>query len=301
MMDLYEAIGVPFGSSDDAIKLAIARTRASNQWRANRVEAILMLPQRRRAYDRLWMSLTRIGKVRALAELNHAPFGARAEYAEFRFKAPRKNEAEPSNSYVGKQSTLRLRDALIILGSAIAFAGFWYVSKNDKSPAASAPLQQFESKGDAVSSSTVAMAPMVVTADLPPAVELKPHPLPETGDGETLVKAGKDNWIQIRTSGEHHTLVKVERPNGQLVAKRFIRAADKLRIYLPLGTYVLKTSTGRQWYGEKERFGPDASFSKPDDIFPLNKPGEYWEVELILQRGGNMSQSAISEEEFGAD
>ena len=145
------------------------------------------------------------------------------------------------------------------------------------------------------------MAPLVVTADLPPAVELRQHPLPETGSGKTLVKAGKDNWIQIKTSGAHHTLVKVERPDGQLVATRFIRAADKLRIYLPLGTYVLKTATGRQWYGEEDRFGPEGHFSKPNDTFPLNEPGQYWEVELILQEGGNLSQSTISEAEFGAD
>ena len=81
----------------------------------------------------------------------------------------------------------------------------------------------------------------------------------------------------------------------------FIRATEKLRIYLPLGTYVLKTTTGRQWYGDQVRFGPDASFSRPNETFPLNKPGEYWEVELILQEGGNLSQSAISEAEFGAD
>lgn len=301
MTDLYKRIGVSCGSSDEAIKQAIAKIRASDADLANRASAILMLPQRRRAYDRLWMSLTRIGQVRALAELNDAPFGKRAEYSEFRFKTPTTKAAVQSPSYVGTQSTLRLKDVVIIVGSAIAFAAFWYVSKDDKSTATFVPLQQPEPMIGTASPNTLTMAPLVVTAELPPAVELKPQPLPETGAGKTLVKAGKDNWIQIKTSGEHHTLVKVERPNGQLVATRFIRATEKLRIYLPLGTYVLKTTTGRQWYGDQVRFGPDASFSRPNETFPLNKPGEYWEVELILQEGGNLSQSAISEAEFGAD
>ncbi len=300
MMDLYERLDVPFGSSEDAIKLAVTSARASNAKLADRGAAILLSPQRRRAYDRLWMSLHRIGEVRAYAGLNDAPFGTKADYAEFRFKTPTTNAATPSTSYVGKQSTLRLKDVVIIGASAIAFAAFWYVSKNDNATAASVPLQQAEPIG-ATSPRTSAIAPLVVTADLPPAVELRQHPLPETGSGETLVKAGKDNWIQIKTSGEHHTLVKVERPDGQLVATRFIRAADKLRIYLPPGTYVLKTATGRQWYGEEDRFGPEGSFSKPNDTFPLSEPGQYWEVELILQEGGNLSQSAISEAEFGAD
>ena len=68
MIDLYKRIGIVFGSSDETIKLAIEKIRASDANLADRASAILMLPQRRRAYDRLWVSLTRIGEVRALAE-----------------------------------------------------------------------------------------------------------------------------------------------------------------------------------------------------------------------------------------
>lgn len=347
MIDLYERLGVPFGSSEDAIKLAVAKTRTSDGKLADRAAEILMVPQRRRAYDRLWISLTRIGEVRALAQLNEAPFGTRAEYAEFRFSssAASKPDADKSTNRRSPGHTF-LVQALIggVAPLALALSLGWFLRQSspiqsstseqpsqtaiDSAAAAQAAAERqarnllarsneaareaqkkLEASWQLPASktnplplpTTLTMAPLVVTTELPPAVELKPHPLPETGAGKTLIKAGKDNWIQIKTSGEHHTLVKVERPDGQLVATRFIRAAEKLRIYLPLGTYVLKTTTGRQWYGDEDRFGPEASFSKPDDTFPLNKPGEYWEVELILQEGGNLSQSAISEAEFGAD
>jgi len=85
-----------------------------------------------------------------------------------------------------------------------------------------------------------------------------------------------------------------------VVAEQFIRAGERLRVHLPLGVYELRTATGKRWYGKELLFGPDnlTDYFKADDSFPLNERGEYWEVELILQANGNLSQSTISKDQF---
>lgn len=298
MIDFYERLRVPFGTDGIALQAAIAALRKSDAPTAERAAAILLKPSRRKGYDRLWLALTRIGQARALGALNDAPFGSRQEYADFRFHA---GEARPSDqgTYTGEteagdsipmwRTVLGKLLGLVPLLAFLAFFG-WMATETSRPP-----LQQ---PSQTSPPNALAEPPSGVQ---PTAPALSIQPLPETGDGKTTVNAGDDNWIQIKTSGLHHTLVRVEHPNGDLVALRFIRAAETHRIYLPLGTYVIKTATGRQWFGDAAHFGPDTVYSKPDDLFPLNKRGEYWEVELIPQQNGNLSQRGISASEFGGD
>lgn len=308
MIDFYERLGVPFGTDGDALLSAISRLRQIDNAMANRAAAILLTPSRRKGYDRLWVALTRIGIARARAGLKDAPFGSRPEYSEFRFATRKHAAPQPSvdtdasgemvssppwRKAVGYAASLALM--------ALAIWAIFFDTRNSRRPPLQRPTDVPVTIVSAPPAVPVRKTSDQVAASQPEAPKLTIQPLPKTGAGKTLVATAKDNWIQIKTSGDHHTLVKVEQTSGQLVASRFIRASDSYRIYLPLGDYVLKTATGRQWFGDEARFGPDTVYSKPNDTFPLNKPGEYWEVELILQQHGNLTQRSISEAEFGAD
>lgn len=308
MIDFYERLGVPFGTDGDALLSAISRLRQIDNAMANRATAILLTPSRRKGYDRLWVALTRIGIARARAGLKDAPFGSRPEYSEFRFATRQQAVPQRSGNADVSENARSIPLWRKVVGHALPFLpvafiawGIYQIEHGPSQP----PLQQ-PSDVPVTAQPALATAPLSKASDQfaapqPEAPKLTIQPLPKTGAGKTLAPTGKDNWIQIKTSGNHHTLVKVERTSGQLVASRFIRASDSYRIYLPLGDYVLKTATGRQWFGDEARFGPDTVYSKPNDTFPLNKRGEYWEVELILQQHGNLTQRSISEAEFGAD
>jgi hypothetical protein len=93
-------------------------------------------------------------------------------------------------------------------------------------------------------------------------------------------------------------VVKIEDLYGNVAAEGFIRGGGRLKLYVPLGTYVIKTASGMKWFGWERLFGPDTRYSRPDDTFPLSQPGEYWTVELIPQARGNIQDRAISASEF---
>lgn len=308
MIDFYGRLGIDIFATETQLRSAIAMLRSKDRSMADRAEAILLSPARRRAYDRLWHALTRIGQARAIGGLSHAPFGGRPEYAEFRFKAPQNAEADQSPAPSGGSiSALNLRTvasmgALAFIGYMILTnVGYMLLENEDRAPVQKAPNIELSTPSSAYA--PTAPEPWEIAAQqLREKVEVAHpvQPLPKTGWGPATGVADRDSWIDIKTSGEHHTLVRIENLSGKRVALRFIRATESLRIYLPLGTYVMKTATGRQWYGLEYRFGHETSYGKPDDTFPLNERGEYWTVELIPQQDGNLRERKISEQEFGS-
>jgi len=61
---------------------------------------------------------------------------------------------------------------------------------------------------------------------------------------------------------QFHVIVKVEnRKDARLVCWFLIREGQSAETPIPPGTYRLKFAYGKQWYGEKHLFGPDASYS----------------------------------------
>jgi len=142
--------------------------------------------------------------------------------------------------------------------------------------------------------------PSAVARTPPPApvFSAPAQPLPQTG-ALSGSSGYSENFIEIQTRADGtHTLVKIEDLYGNVVSEGFIRDGGGLRLYVPLGTYVMKTASGTTWFGRDHLFGPDTQYSKPDDTFPLSERGEYWTVELIPQTGGNMQDRRISASEF---
>lgn len=141
-------------------------------------------------------------------------------------------------------------------------------------------------------------SPYIAPEPAPPAFSAPEQPLPPTGT-LGIASAYSENYIEIHTQADgSHTMVKIEDLYGNVVSEGFIRDGGHLKLYVPLGTYVMKTASGRTWFGRDYLFGPDTQYSKPNDTFPLSQPGEYWTVELIPQAGGNMQDRRISASEF---
>ena len=81
----------------------------------------------------------------------------------------------------------------------------------------------------------------------------------------------------------------------------FIRSGKMLETKVPLGSYTLKYTTGKNWYGEKYLFGPDTSYSKADKTFVFsNENGNIsgYTVELFRQTNGNLRTKSISKNDW---
>ena len=66
---------------------------------------------------------------------------------------------------------------------------------------------------------------------------------------------------------------------GDLVSICLIKNEEKIKIYLPSGTYYYKTSRGNNWFGENEAFGNGfkrVTFEDGSDTFKLSSRYYYW-------------------------
>lgn len=287
MIDYYRRLGLKGSEPDAVVRAAIGRVKDERLRRG--ATEILLQPGRKRAYEKQWRQLEYLGKLRASLSLNDAPFGSLREYAEYRYQAPASAVRSQDSSMQLKRGVGPIL-ALLALGGSVGFI-LW---EDSRSPSLQRPPTSIQQSPSTVpTTSPPALAPASVV--------LKEQPLPPTGWGIAPSGRNPENWIDVRTSGSQHTWLKVVRVTDQaVVSEQFIRAGERLRVHLPLGAYELRTATGMRWYGKDLLFGPDSltDYFKADDTFPLNKRGEYWEVELILQSNGNLSQSTITKDQF---
>ena len=81
-----------------------------------------------------------------------------------------------------------------------------------------------------------------------------------------------------------------------------IASGRSLTIDVPLDgdgptTYDLHYAAGPTWYGQFATFGPAGTYAKADETFTFEE-GTGWEVELILQPGGNLGTSGLDYDGF---
>ena len=110
----------------------------------------------------------------------------------------------------------------------------------------------------------------------------------------------------IRTALGADYFVKLEDPaTGYTEMTFYIRGGSTITESVPLGNFVLKYAAGRQWCGEDDLFGSDTVLKQADDTFlfersttPSGYSISYWTVELIRQKGGNLSTHSIPRSKF---
>lgn len=98
-------------------------------------------------------------------------------------------------------------------------------------------------------------------------------------------------------SGPESYLVKISDASGGLVCRVVIGGGRSVTVGIPEGTYYLTYGAGTKWYGYSLAFGPEGSYSAAQENFPFES-GTHWEVELILQPGGNLGTSGLGYEDF---
>ncbi len=126
-------------------------------------------------------------------------------------------------------------------------------------------------------------------------------PLPPTGAGRAYIRARADHWIDVRIKEGPfaNTLVRVYRASDNaLVAERFIRSGGQLKIQVPAGVFIVRSASGRDWYGNDRYFGDDTAFSEAQAQFDMQRDGAYYDLRLIPEVGGNLDSKSISRDKF---
>ena len=90
------------------------------------------------------------------------------------------------------------------------------------------------------------------------------QPMPETGELYHADNMTSDNMILTFSVNEDNAnkgmYITVYTKDKVLVESLFIKGAGAIDTNLPGGEYYVKDSTGTEWYGEDEQFGPDGHY-----------------------------------------
>lgn len=100
----------------------------------------------------------------------------------------------------------------------------------------------------------------------------------------------------------YYVKLKELRPRRGEVLGVIIAPGRSVTVDVPLDgdgptTYDLHCAAGANWYGPAASFGPEGSYAKAEETFTFEK-GTGWEVELILQPGGNLGTSGLDFNQF---
>jgi hypothetical protein len=105
---------------------------------------------------------------------------------------------------------------------------------------------------------------------------------------------GADYFVKLEDAASRYTVMKF-----------YIRGGSSITESIPLGNFVLKYAAGRPWCGEDKLFGAETALKQADETFLFETtptPSGYsisnWTVELILQRGGNLTTHSIPRSSF---
>lgn len=139
--------------------------------------------------------------------------------------------------------------------------------------------------------------------------ELRKHeqPLPISGVYSAQV-AGYKQWkndlppLKVATSpGSNYFFKLNDWQTGRTALTIFARGGEEVEVGVPPGSYRIKLASGRVWYGEDIRFGPDTEYSV------IDKPSEFTiegtqllghELRLMNIKNGNLRRRPITAAEF---
>lgn len=128
-----------------------------------------------------------------------------------------------------------------------------------------------------------------------PAFAQPEAPWPANGQG--VAGNGGNGCLSISVPvGSEAYYVKLKQ-GSSTVWDVFITPGSTTEFAVPLGTYDLTYGAGQEWYGWDHAFGPGGAYSETSETFTFDGDS-CWEVELILQVGGNLSTDGLSYGEF---
>jgi hypothetical protein len=107
--------------------------------------------------------------------------------------------------------------------------------------------------------------------------------------------------FKINNSPNSNTLLKLVNLRSGDVVTVFIRAGESVEVGVPSGNYEVRIASGRTWYGETIRFGPETAYARLDEQFRFSLEGNQLlgnEVTLSRVVDGNLSQTSINAAAF---
>jgi hypothetical protein len=120
-----------------------------------------------------------------------------------------------------------------------------------------------------------------------------------TGSGERIAP------FRITTPNDDgYYFLKLARPDDKkgAVMTIFMAAGQTYETKVPLGSYVLRYASGKEWYGQKHLFGPcRTQFFEAQTVMTFSREGNRLSghsIELIKQAGGNLSTRGVDEDDF---
>lgn len=126
--------------------------------------------------------------------------------------------------------------------------------------------------------------------------------MPRSGAEQHYSKNKKIAPFKIKTSYGSNYLVKLVSAYSQdTIMTIFVKGGDTVTTKVPLGTYVVKYATGKEWYGYKHLFGKETGYSKADTSFTFENTGYQisgYTITLYRVSNGNLSTTAIDPTQF---
>lgn len=307
MHNLYSRLGIDPAASAEQIRQAISV--CTNVSLREDAQEVLLIPDRRRAYDRIHFVLEDIGYLRACLGLNHADNWQGPEainYTQDSIKPYSKYEellrkVKAVNRRIKvTNSTKGLFAGLFRLVAVLAFfAGVIWVL--DVSDDVSTSNQRDRSGGSNPDSAPNKPA-FVVVAPSQPTFNKPALPLPWNGAIRNHTSADRLAPLEIKTSLGSNYLVKLEDVSSeQNVIDVFVHGGNTIEIKVPLGSYLIKYASGETWYGYQYNFGPEGSYNKADQVFHFRYEGQQitgYTITLYLVSDGNLSITQINPAEF---
>ena len=108
--------------------------------------------------------------------------------------------------------------------------------------------------------------------------------------------------FSVKTNPGANYFVKLIRTgDSQEQIAGFVAGGQPFSTKVPTGIYELRYAVGQDWINEQEYFGPKTAFHRAEKLLIFSIEADRVlgsEVELILQRGGNLRTSTISKDKF---
>ena len=305
MRDLYARLSLAPTASDAEIKAAI--TACTHAELRSDAAAVLLHAGRRRTYDQLHATLTRIGGLRASLGLVQTRLwqdqrafdgevtGSGSRYGEFirkqeamatalRFAQVMKaGVAAPAKS---KATSLRVVPGAVVASLIVVTALAWVIDAVQSMPTPTA------------SSSSAASEPIRNVAAPAPVFDRPAVEPPASGTVRRHTEALGESQFEIVTQGGNNYVVALYNAESkQRIVDVFVRGGSTVEVEVPAGTYVLKYAVGSTWYGYEHNFGPETSYNQADSLFRFSEDTGYT-VTLYRVANGNLGTTGISGADF---
>lgn len=138
-----------------------------------------------------------------------------------------------------------------------------------------------------------------------PAVVQPTHPeyaLPDNGWSQSY--SGELAVARFKVSapeGTQYWVMLVDATTSVPVVAMFVRGGSTAEVKVPVGSYVVKFASGKNWYGTTYLFGPDTAYGKADQAMRFWIEGNIvhgHSMTLYKVRNGNLHTHSISASEF---